>query len=183
MEIELLRRADNLPFHLSTEINSGKGSKKYDLLLWNPNAIEPKSLVTDVKNARGRQNGNRYTEFKSQFSKPGVSIAKIELKQTGNYLTRKETFLEELKRYSADNDISDGECIYAFGCYYEDTPEYLTRILKEFGSLLKWAESTKHQSGPEFKITDNFRRNCLEFYAFRGSEPWVFIDNKDVYGL
>ena len=114
--------------------------------------------------------------------------AKFELKQTGANLFRKperwDHFFHEALRFSIDKSISEGECLYVFSCYFETDPTPLKKLIDDEGSLLKWIVNNRQDELDRLgaNITEQFKRNCVETYAFRGVETdWITIDNSELF--
>ena len=204
-EFELLRR-ERKDFTILMETNF-KGGKNCDLLIAELGCEEvvPQNnqVVPGLLNSNGLVNTKRRDEIRSKLKSDVVSQIKIELKQTGFNLVnpeykkqkkqsngvivhrREEHFMEEVFRYHDDPSISNGECLYVFACFYETNPIVVDEIIRKYGSLLKWLEKERKEElqAEGVVLTDDFRSNCIECYAFRGSKKWVLIDNKKIYNL
>jgi len=151
-----------------------KDKRRPDIILWHANGFN--RLVGD----------ERRNLHMSQ------AILKVELKVTGYYLVDKnyrmkdgsprEQFLNDLIAYSQDESISTGNCLFLFGCYYEDSRQNLMNLIEPHGSLTNWLIANREQEINDMtgEITENMRTNTLEFFAFQNpNEQWLYIDNEE----
>ena len=104
----------------------------------------------------------------------------IELKVTGfnllerNRIHKEGHFLEDVRLYSKNDLLRNGQAVLFYGCYYECDPDEIKSKIRKYGSILRWVNKTKGKSFPK-----PFSKSIVEGYAFTGANEWDFIDNAD----
>ena len=129
-----------------------------------------------------KYNSKRYHNARDFFSSDKNTKALIELKLTGSLLVFHPNgipqFVNEINRYNVQM-VNQGTKLFLLMTYFEDNPEIINDIVQQHGSVLRFFTNDRAVT-----VSDSFKINCLEAYAFRGAiNNWQFIDNKVVFGL